>query len=253
MGEYYIVGDVHGCVEELRQLLENVTEDDCVIFCGDLVDRGPDSIGVVRYAYNLPNRVLVQGNHEKKHIRYWAALHDERRGPEIRAKMLARTPELMTLEEGLTDGEKEWIRESPFWHRLPWGDIVVHAGFPDSIQTLPEDPKDLSGLSSKQRKRMEQLLHVRMLAEDGRFVPLNQEEEKGRTYWAERYDGRFGFAWFGHHPHYLKDRVEYPHAHAMDRGCVFDGSLQAVILDQDGCRVGFKRIPAIQKYAEPMI
>lgn len=247
---YYLVGDVHGCVSELRELLRGVKGDDVVVFCGDLVDRGPDSVGVVKYAFNLPcQKVLVQGNHEKKHIRYWNALFDERRGPEVRSKLLERTPELFEVENGLTDEEKLWIRRSPFWHRLPGNNIVVHAGFPETITELPETEEEWLALSSKQRRRMEQLLHVRNLTDEGSFVPLNEDEEKGKVYWAERYDGRFGFAYFGHHPHFQDDKVIYPHAKPLDSGAVYGGHLTAVILDEYGHRTGYKQIPVDTQYS----
>ncbi len=244
---YHLVGDVHGCLDPLKQLLEDVKEDDTVVFCGDLVDRGPDSVGVVKYAFNLPcKKVLVQGNHEKKHLRFWDALFDERRGPEVRAKLLSRTPELLTVENGLTDDEKLWIRRSPYWYRLPGNNVVVHAGFPETITELPETEERFLALSSKQRRRMQQLLHVRNLSDDGHFVPLNEDEERGKYYWAEKYDGRFGFAWSGHHPHFDGDREVYPHACPIDTGAVYGGYLTAAILSESGVHLGFKRVPSKQ-------
>ena len=49
----YVIGDIHGCVDEPAALLrcleegEGVTDNDLVIFLGDYVDRGPDTKGVV--------------------------------------------------------------------------------------------------------------------------------------------------------------------------------------------------------------
>ena len=230
-------------------LLSGIKDEDTVVFVGDLVDRGPDSIGVIRLAYNLPNRILVQGNHEKKHIRFWNALHDDRRGPEIRAKMLGHTPELLKLENGLTADEKQWLRDSPFFMRLPGNNIVVHAGFPESIQELPETHAGIVELPNKQRRRMEQLLHVRKLSADGRFVPLKEQEDRGEDFWAEHYDGRFGFAWFGHQPHFRGWKKEYSNAIALDTGCVYGESLTAAILDPDGKFIGYRRVPAQRPYA----
>lgn len=60
-----IIGDIHGCVDELIALheklrAENITE---IYHLGDLVDRGPDSVGVVRYCRENGFRG-VMGNHE---------------------------------------------------------------------------------------------------------------------------------------------------------------------------------------------
>ncbi len=66
--EIYIVGDVHGCRAELDRLLETlaVTEDDLVIFVGDLVRKGPESQGVIDRVRSQPNLLSVRGNNEQK-------------------------------------------------------------------------------------------------------------------------------------------------------------------------------------------
>ena len=71
MARTLVVGDVHGCLDELRDLLDAVhySSADRLVFVGDLVDRGPDSVGVVRLAQDL-GAVAVLGNHERKHLRY---------------------------------------------------------------------------------------------------------------------------------------------------------------------------------------
>ncbi len=67
-----IVGDVHGCLHELRELLAKLHYDpecDILVFVGDLVAKGPSSVEVVHYVENListhQKRVFsVRGNHE---------------------------------------------------------------------------------------------------------------------------------------------------------------------------------------------
>jgi len=61
-----IVGDVHGCREELEDLLDESgwEEDDQLVFVGDLVAKGPDSLGVIRLARELGARA-VRGNHDQ--------------------------------------------------------------------------------------------------------------------------------------------------------------------------------------------
>ncbi|ELZ32925.1 calcineurin-like phosphoesterase [Halogeometricum pallidum JCM 14848] len=101
----YVVGDVHGCHEELEQLLDElgVTDDDLVVFVGDLVRKGPDSEGVVSLVRNAPNMLTVRGNNEEKLIR-----GDKR------------------LDE-LTEEQMEWIRNLPV--AISWEDaFVVHGG-----------------------------------------------------------------------------------------------------------------------------
>lgn len=69
-GRRFVIGDVHGCVDELERLLDGLapTADDTVCFLGDYVDRGPDPRGVVERLIRLqgegPQCVFLKGNHE---------------------------------------------------------------------------------------------------------------------------------------------------------------------------------------------
>ncbi len=68
----YVIGDIHGCLNELRYLLEGLPLEggDRLIFLGDYVDRGPDSKGVVSYLLDLQKNApaldlkFLKGNHE---------------------------------------------------------------------------------------------------------------------------------------------------------------------------------------------
>ena len=73
----YAIGDVHGCIDLLDRLIEQVNADDqargpaetTLIFLGDLVDRGPASAAVVerlrRLATDRPRVRFLKGNHEE--------------------------------------------------------------------------------------------------------------------------------------------------------------------------------------------
>jgi len=68
--DIYVVGDVHGCLETLKGLVETLdpSPDDLVVFVGDLVRKGPDSKGVLDFVRSRPNFLTVRGNNEQKLI-----------------------------------------------------------------------------------------------------------------------------------------------------------------------------------------
>lgn len=70
MPRLYAVGDIHGCLGHLENLMREVpiAREDTVVFIGDYIDRGPDSRGVVDYVLDFrrhhPQTVCLMGNHE---------------------------------------------------------------------------------------------------------------------------------------------------------------------------------------------
>jgi len=71
MKKIFAIGDIHGCYDRLKTLMEKIPIDcsrDTLIFIGDYIDRGPHSAEVVDYLIQLKNRVpeviFLKGNHE---------------------------------------------------------------------------------------------------------------------------------------------------------------------------------------------
>jgi len=75
---HYVIGDIHGCPDELRYLIEALplARGDRVVFLGDYIDRGPDSRGVVSFLIALQSFhreidfVFLKGNHEDMLLSY---------------------------------------------------------------------------------------------------------------------------------------------------------------------------------------
>jgi hypothetical protein len=69
------IGDVHGCIDELQDLLRlcDYRPGDLVVFLGDLVSKGPDSIAVVQMAREI-GAIAVRGNHDFEVIRWHQAI-----------------------------------------------------------------------------------------------------------------------------------------------------------------------------------
>lgn len=73
----YVVGDIHGCADELKRMIEGLplATTDRLVFLGDYVDRGPDSKAVVTYLIDLQKNapqefVFLKGNHEDMLLSY---------------------------------------------------------------------------------------------------------------------------------------------------------------------------------------
>ena len=73
--ETFVIGDIHGCFFTLVKLLENWrSEEESLVFCGDLIDRGPHSAAVVEHIRGLqaqfPHVHVLMGNHEQMAAEY---------------------------------------------------------------------------------------------------------------------------------------------------------------------------------------
>ena len=119
----YAIGDVHGTLPELQRLLDAIRFDakkDRLWFVGDLINRGPSSLEVLRYVKNLGEvAVCVMGNHE---IRAAAFLLGDP-NPQFALKMgyFENAPDRQEIAQ--------WLCRLPFFHRekkLGWA--MVHAG-----------------------------------------------------------------------------------------------------------------------------
>jgi serine/threonine protein phosphatase 1 len=71
MKRIFAIGDIHGCYDRLKALMEKIPIDcsrDTLVFIGDYIDRGPNSVEVVDYLIQLKDRVpeviFLKGNHE---------------------------------------------------------------------------------------------------------------------------------------------------------------------------------------------
>lgn len=75
-GRLLAIGDIHGCLDQLKALMDQVapTLGDQVIFLGDYVDRGPASSSVIDYLIEfgktLPATVFLRGNHDQMFADY---------------------------------------------------------------------------------------------------------------------------------------------------------------------------------------
>ncbi|HVI95930.1 MAG TPA: symmetrical bis(5'-nucleosyl)-tetraphosphatase [Anaeromyxobacter sp.] len=121
----FAVGDIQGCSSALRRVLERASFDrerDRVWLTGDLVNRGPDSAGVLRWARSLGDRaVVVLGNHD---LNLLAIAHGQGREGSG-----ARCRETLARILGEPDGREllDWLGRQKLMHH-EGGVAIVHAG-----------------------------------------------------------------------------------------------------------------------------
>lgn len=246
-----IFGDVHGCLAELTNLVDKlrVRTDDTLVFCGDLLDKGPYSAQVVHYVRGLVSQsvpvVLVKGNHEEKHERF--RKHEARFVETGKENPIKNAPDLRSINEGLDADDVAFLEKAVMFHEMPEQNaLVVHAGVPRWMKELP----DFASLSNKQRRRANELLRLRYHDDDGHMIPLGDIDPSEHTFWADEYDGRFGHVFFGHEPFTGKEPKLFKHATGLDTGCVFGGSLTAAVFEAGADGPWFKHEPAVRKYSK---
>lgn len=145
----YVIGDIQGCFRTLTRLLARIEHDpaeDHLWLAGDLVNRGPDSLAVLRFAKSLgPRLVSVLGNHDLHLVARRLGLRQPGRRD--------------TLDDVLNapdcDELVEWLVSRPLMHRR--GDYaLVHAGLLptwnlDTAQALAREAE--RGLGSRDERR----------------------------------------------------------------------------------------------------
>lgn len=223
----WIVGDIHGCADELASLIERAAlgPDDRLVSCGDLFHRGPDPVGTMELLESV-GALFVLGNHERAVLRRLGLAPRRADGgdrppfresfPPIDADDLAgdgRRP-CQVPPERRADVARYLQRHSGYFLRgaelegagpTPDGRqwVVVHAGLDPRVDVARNEVDCLTG--------------VRRLG------------GRGNPWWYEVYDGR-ELVLFGHTP------GPVPRAHrsggrlvalGLDTGCVYGGALTA--------------------------
>jgi protein phosphatase len=241
-GSFDIIGDLHGCCDELLSLLrimgykvENpgslipritAPEGRTAVFVGDFVDRGPDNVRtllIVMAMVRSGSALAVPGNHDDKLLR---ALQG---APVKISNGLDRTlQELNAAGEEMQALVRDFLGGLPSHLILDRGNLVVaHAGL----------PQDLHGVDSPR---------ARDVALFG--TPTGQRDEYGIKIladWAHGYEGDALVVW-GHLP--VAEAVWVGNAIDIDTGCVHGGSLTALRYPERE----LVSIPAARVYSTPI-
>ncbi|MFF1758082.1 polynucleotide kinase-phosphatase [Streptomyces sp. NPDC058266] len=212
-GPFDIIGDIHGCASELETLLARLGYADGVhpegrtaVFVGDLVDRGPDSPGVLRRVMSMVksgHALCVPGNHENKFGRY------------LKGRKVQHTHGLAETVEQFAGESEEFTQEVARFvdglvshYVLDGGKLVVcHAGLPEKYH---------GRTSGRVRSHA---LYGDTTGETDEFgLPV-------RYPWAEDYRGSAAVV-YGHTP--VPQATWLNNTICLDTGAVFGGKLTAL-------------------------
>jgi protein phosphatase len=221
-GPFDVIGDVHGCLAELEQLLVKLgyeLDRDAAgrpvgarhagrraVFLGDLVDRGPDSPGVLRLVMGMVaagNALCVPGNHENKLLRALRGKNVQTgHGLALTLEQLAGEPEEFRARV------EEFIDGLISHYVLDGGRLVVaHAGLVERYQ----------GRASGRVREF--CLYGQTTGETDEYgLPV-------RYPWAQEYRGR-AMVLYGHTP--VPEPEWLNNTMCLDTGCVFGGRLSAL-------------------------
>jgi bis(5'-nucleosyl)-tetraphosphatase (symmetrical) len=273
----FAIGDVQGCATELRALLEllNFSSDrDQLWFVGDLVNRGPDSLGCLRLIRALgDNARVVLGNHDL-HLLALAYGSQLKNKPGDTLREILRAPDRLLL--------LQWLLERPLAYQDPvQGDLLIHAGLvpqwtvpqtlalaqeaQTALRAAPEDFLDhmygdkpdhwSEALRGADRLRfiVNTLTRLRVCTAEGRVAlkakgpppkPLAGAESLLPWFEIPTRASRDARIIFGHW-----STLGFVNAHGvigLDTGCVWGGSLTAVNLDEPIRPIGV-RCPGYQE------
>jgi len=122
----YAIGDIQGCYDQLRYLLDLIRFDpdkDKLWFAGDLVNRGPDSLKVMRFVKGLGSRAItVLGNHDL-HLLAMSQGVDKHKDPRHTLDQILAAPDRKEL--------LHWLRHRPLMHHSKKHNFsMIHAGLP---------------------------------------------------------------------------------------------------------------------------
>lgn len=212
-GPFDIVGDIHGCSAELETLLGTLGYVDGVhpqgrtaVFVGDLVDRGPDTPGVLRRVMSMVgsgNALCVPGNHENKLGRYLKG-----RTVQHTHGLAETVAQLAGESEEFRARVREFVDGLVSHYVLDGGRLVVcHAGLPERYH---------GRTSGRVRSHA---LYGDTTGETDEFgLPV-------RYPWAEDYRGRAAVV-YGHTP--VPQATWLNNTLCVDTGAVFGGKLTAL-------------------------
>ena len=221
-----IIGDIHGCYDELSELLDIIDwspKTHILILTGDLTDRGPKIKETLTFVMNTPSVYSLMSNHEWKLLRYI-------RGHHVQTSALVKTID-QCGEAFLRDPSLlKWLESLPWIVRYADTSYVVHAGI------RPDRPIN--------RQEKDHCIYIRKWNPKTKKISNEGTDpwwyESPYLYSSQRHHSPPSIKiFFGHQRH---DKAWVSHwACALDGGVVFGGTLRAYVENKGIIEINAKR------------
>ncbi|MGE9292650.1 MAG: metallophosphoesterase [Puniceicoccales bacterium] len=218
-GRLIAIGDVHGCADELEEMLDKIAPgvDDTLIFLGDIVNRGPATSRVLQRVKTLGNARCLLGNHELRLLRY---RHEG--DPTV-----LKDYDWETLKQ---IGRDDWAFLESCELTISYPEletVFVHGGF------LPATAWSEQGA--------EIVTSIQVINPDNPSEYGKRSKMTNGVSWAEAWKGP-PFVICGHTPR--PDIFRRPWSLCIDTGCVYGGKLTAYDVKAEK----FLQVPARKAY-----
>lgn len=242
------IGDVHGCLDELKQLIEKVNYDqnyDRLILVGDLVDRGLYSIETVSYVQENGFE-CVAGNHDNKFVRY--NHHEIKKVEAHKHGKTYKNPMRLSAEKketynALSKSNLKWLSSLPdFIFCEDENLLIVHAGVQPGL-----DPLGQKGNVYRHCRYVDNETYNLVNLDTSTYT-----QPYGTSHWSDLYDGTinivYGHQVFDKEKPYETENFNGAKTFGIDTGCCFGGNLTALIFEDDGRSFHYEQVKAAKKY-----
>ena len=207
--DIFVIGDVHGCYDEMLELLALASSEVpnmLPVFVGDLVNKGPKSIEVLRKIRTM-DAFVVMGNHDMAVIKNYINYKDH---PDETLR------DKFKWIVDMTDEDLCYLQNLPHLIKIPsCNAIIVHAGIQIGVPLDEQSPRELT--------------HVRNVVLDKESkLPVTKELVDEGVPWASLWTGP-EHVYFGHDA--VRRLQKYPLATGLDTGCVYGGKLTGCFIN----------------------
>lgn len=244
MSTFAVIGDIHGCLDEFKELVAVLRSDfpGVRILClGDFLDKGPFGPECVAFA-RAEGLESVLGNHEEWGLRWLKHERLKSQKPGYVNPMITKIPQDLLHLQRLTEEDVAWLQSLPAY--ITVGDyVIVHGGLQPGLRLEDQE--------------VSKMIRLRWVDGNGKHVPVDYSKPReytpeGALYWMDLWDGPHHVI-YGHEAHSMENvRVDVSKGgymcYGVDTAVVHGGVLSAIVVHEG--EVSFRSVRAKKLYLD---